>query len=173
MADELQALLEQAPPRPRSAVAPHLRKAARGYRVLAMLMWSVLLGVALLVGLTSAEGEKLSTTIYGFMGMAIVIGIPTQVFATVNTRHIRECLTSGVRCPARIIQVRQRGNTGRKFEEIEVEVRDPSGETRRAFASGVTTGAGIGTEVPALLAPSRPGIVALVFGPHLAIASVA
>lgn len=173
MSEGLDALLNQPPPRPTSTVRPFLRAAVRGYRMVGGLIWGTCLLVPLLVGATSAEGEGLAVAFYGFLGCAVVLGIPTQVFVTRNVRNVRACLQQGVRIPARLVQVRKRGNQGQKVEEVEVAFTDPSGVPRRAFVTGVTTGAQPGTELTALVAPSRPTIIGLVLGDTIGIGRVA
>lgn len=174
MSDDLKELLERPPPRPRSAVAPHVRSASRGYRTIGLLIWGSVILVAVVVGVTSVEGERLSTGIYSFLGAGIVLIVPTQVFVIVNVRNIRDCLTLGVRVPARIIAIHRRGEVGKRVEEVELELEDPAGRTRRAFVSGMTTGAAPGTEVLALVTPERPSIAAILLGEgSLGIARVA
>ena len=169
MTEELAALIRTPPPRSREAVAPLIADAVRAYRRFAWLMWGVALAVALMVGPTSKEGEKLETFFYALALGAILFAIPTHIWSALNIRKVRRLLENGHPVQARVEALRQRGNTGRKIPEIEVVFVDPSGVTRRAIANGITPQLAPGSPIDALHAPAEPRQLAL-YAPGLGLA---
>ncbi|MEO0322706.1 MAG: hypothetical protein AAF447_07100 [Myxococcota bacterium] len=156
----LESFINTAPPRDARQVATHIRTATRGYRQLALLMWAITLGVSLLVGLTSKDGEKLSTFIFGLVMSSVMFGLPVQAFAFINRRKILRSLEKGVRLRARVVNVKRRGTPGRKIDEVEVAIQH-QGQTKRAFASGLVP-PHLGDGLDALYDPAAPDTVALV-----------
>lgn len=167
MQDELRSLVQTPPPRPAEVVATYLGQATRGYRLFGGLMWGCALFIALLMGLISTDGEKLSTFIFALSFGAVLFAIPSQIFVTVNLRTIRTSLVHGHRVEADVVTVRQRWRGGQKVPEIELAFREPrSDRERRAVVSGLPPTVAPGTIVEALYAPRRPTKLAL-FWPGL------
>ena len=130
--------------------------------MLAAMMWAVAVAVSLLVGLTSAPSEKLSTLLWALLFCAGLFAIPTQLFAWINTRKLRRCAAQGLLVAGRIAKARLRGRKGQQIAEVVVEVALPErDQPAHIVASGVPLGFAENQLLPVLFAPRSSAAVLL------------
>ena len=148
---------QQPPPRDDAQVRA-LCRGARGYNWFGAIMATVVVGVPLLVGLSSRVGERLSTFVGGLLLTGLLFGVPTALFVGVNLRTLRRLARDGVECPATVDRFVPQGPN--HPAELVATFVLPDGT--HASTTVHTLAIQPGTALTVLWDPARPGVAGVV-----------